>query len=129
MKYIYIMLCSFLFVACHEPSLTSAKHSSYLHKTDQKALLKGRIDSIVFNFDTSLYAYDLNSNGKKISFTHTNKLYNVGDEVYVELKNSKALFIYLAKKRTKPFLKTPNHKRTKSKQLIKVPQTQSISLE
>lgn len=140
MKYLLIAI-TILISGCSLLQNSSQVHQKHtqVKKTQIRAssMIRGVIKSQIYEQKTKLWRYNLkvidiqNDQNTNISFLFTQKKYNIGDLVYVVFKNSKiAKEIYLGRKiAQKPFKILPKlHKRTKARQKIHVPKTETIKL-
>jgi len=154
---IRVMICcviASIFVGCASTKSSNITYEEYkpqkstkqLHVKEKKEFLpingivKGNV--VVHTYDKDLWNYEVegkDTNNQKLSyakFTHTKSVAKKGDYVYAVIKNGKLKELFLIEranykqKHTKKIKrdKTKTYKRTKRRQVLSVPTTQSITL-
>jgi len=123
------------------------KNSTVSFKSEKSTgYIKGVIQTIEWNEKKGLWLYDVagtdTKNGKlsQAIFTHNQKLYGPGTLVYAQIKSGELVEMYkvsnggfigavVNKGASKEVEKSPTQKRTKARQKISLPETETILLD
>jgi len=156
LKVLIVFFISLLFIGCSLTNQTNVTYEKYKPRKEVKNLpsnkvlkvlnkpingvIKGNVVNIKYIDNAWIYyvkGTDLNN--KKLSyaeFSHTKKVVNKGDLVYVVIKDGKLKEWFMVKRKSlnKNKVKIKNnvlkkYKRTKKRQLLSVPISESIDLD